>query len=480
MALKLDVRLPFGRYSATPWGRHVNEGAVEWPPSPWRIVRALASSWHINHPSIRQEQVTSALELLCAPPIYFLPRHVESTTRHYMPSMNDAAHKKKRETALALNPFVAVAPGSSIEIVWDTEVSGSQLATLTSLCNATTYLGRAESRVEIGVSTISEIPAGGLAHIDAGELGDSEYLDVLIPTVPLDWDALHTTTGRLHNNRRTVPDSTIWTAYRTPRTESPMARPSRQSAAPLTTVVQFAVSGRGRPLMAETALVTALLRRAATSRVSDHPALHGHTVSRGASKPPRTDDHRHAHYLAINDLASGNRIDRLVIWVPEGLSPVDVTGLSNLRTLFVPEYLQKRLGVRIDLALEHVGRSEVLDPRMTEFSKTWRTLTPFTTNRHRKKHETPEDFVDDVVRRALSHRQLPHESGEVEIRQILDTEVAGPLQARRIHRARSLGRDRQHTGFHVELNFASKVSGPLTLGSLSHFGLGTFVRGDDR
>ena len=42
----LQLSFPAGRFHATPWGRHVNEGAVEWPPSPWRIVRALIATWH--------------------------------------------------------------------------------------------------------------------------------------------------------------------------------------------------------------------------------------------------------------------------------------------------------------------------------------------------------------------------------------------------------------------------------------------------
>ncbi|HFQ89125.1 MAG TPA: type I-U CRISPR-associated protein Cas5/Cas6, partial [Desulfobulbus sp.] len=44
--LAIGFRFIAGRYHATPWGRHVNEAAVEWPPSPWRIVRALAATWH--------------------------------------------------------------------------------------------------------------------------------------------------------------------------------------------------------------------------------------------------------------------------------------------------------------------------------------------------------------------------------------------------------------------------------------------------
>ena|GEM_PF-6598726 len=41
--LALAFTFPGGRYHATLWNRHVNE---EWPPSPWRILRALIAVWH--------------------------------------------------------------------------------------------------------------------------------------------------------------------------------------------------------------------------------------------------------------------------------------------------------------------------------------------------------------------------------------------------------------------------------------------------
>ncbi|MDD4650430.1 MAG: type I-U CRISPR-associated protein Cas5/Cas6, partial [Desulfoplanes sp.] len=38
--LTVAFTFPGHSYHATPWGSHVNEGLVEWPPSPWRILRA--------------------------------------------------------------------------------------------------------------------------------------------------------------------------------------------------------------------------------------------------------------------------------------------------------------------------------------------------------------------------------------------------------------------------------------------------------
>ena len=45
MTLTITVHFDLGRYHATPWGRNVNEGTVEFPPSPWRVLRALYSVW---------------------------------------------------------------------------------------------------------------------------------------------------------------------------------------------------------------------------------------------------------------------------------------------------------------------------------------------------------------------------------------------------------------------------------------------------
>ena len=53
----LVVRFVLGRYHATPWGRHVNEGQVELPPSPWRLLRALYAVWKTRLPDLDEATV---------------------------------------------------------------------------------------------------------------------------------------------------------------------------------------------------------------------------------------------------------------------------------------------------------------------------------------------------------------------------------------------------------------------------------------
>jgi CRISPR-associated protein Csb2 len=147
-----------------------------------------------------------------------------------------------------------------------------------------------------------------------------------------------------------------------------------------------------------------------------------------------------------------------------------------MRSVFVPEFLSKRLGSSVDLALEYVGPAGGLDPRLVGPSRRWRSLTPVTSTRHRKRRESWDNYVEGIVRRELGHRGLPSEPDNVGVEIVPDAAVTPTaLRSSTVYRARTLGRDRQQAGSHVVVEFATPVSGPLAIGSLAHFGLGTLV-----
>src|SRR5438445_4158531 len=85
MPVIIRLRFPGGQYHATSWGRHVNEGVPEWPPSPWRLLRALVAVWRRTCPNISETQVRRILERLAHPPQFRLPPHNVAHTRHYVP-----------------------------------------------------------------------------------------------------------------------------------------------------------------------------------------------------------------------------------------------------------------------------------------------------------------------------------------------------------------------------------------------------------
>src|SRR5512135_1731571 len=84
----LAFRFPLGRYHANPWDRAVNEGATEWPPSPWRLLRALVATWHTRWPDLPAPVLDGLLDSLTDPPSYRTPATLPGHTRHYLPGLD--------------------------------------------------------------------------------------------------------------------------------------------------------------------------------------------------------------------------------------------------------------------------------------------------------------------------------------------------------------------------------------------------------
>lgn len=142
----LEIRFPTGRYHATPWGRHVNEGAIEWPPSPWRLCRALLAAGFNRRGWTEVPPTGRALleKLAAAPPRYLLPPASTGHTRHFLP-------KYKGEPTKVLDAFAQVGrdENACLGVEFPMELSAQEQALLDELLGAIGYLGRAESWAEL-------------------------------------------------------------------------------------------------------------------------------------------------------------------------------------------------------------------------------------------------------------------------------------------------------------------------------------------
>lgn len=151
----LIFRFPGRRYHATPWGHHVNEGLIEWPPSPWRLLRALlsvgytrlgwaagmAQPWQSRPPELAQSLL---LKLAGTLPHYVLPPAVGAHSRHYMPV---AYFKGDREhTTLVFDTWAQVDEGE-LAVQWPVALTAEETRLLGELAAHIGYLGRAESWV---------------------------------------------------------------------------------------------------------------------------------------------------------------------------------------------------------------------------------------------------------------------------------------------------------------------------------------------
>ena len=164
--LAIKYAFTTGRYHATQWGRHVNEGVPEWPPSPWRILRGIVATWRRTLPELPADRVLPILSALASEyPQFHLPPAATGHTRHYMP-YNEGSRER---TTLVIDAFVAVRAGEALFAVWpNVELDPAQRADLSAILGNMPYLGRAESWVEASLE--SEPPGINAYALESGAL----------------------------------------------------------------------------------------------------------------------------------------------------------------------------------------------------------------------------------------------------------------------------------------------------------------------
>jgi CRISPR-associated protein Csb2 len=460
----LAIRFDLGRYHANPWGSHVNDAAVEWPPSPWRILRALyaAARTNVGLAELRPA-IDRGLQKLAdaGPPVFELPPARAGHTRHYMP---DASYSAERagDTSKVLDGFLAVDCSAELRAWWDVALDAETTDALAAAARSLGYLGRSESvctaRLEARghPEQVSAAPVADL--VDAGE--EAELVDLLChePGQPL--ETLGVSVTELRKRRRLQPVGSRRVTYAVTAPSGPESPLPRRPTRSGPTIALLRLTGSQRPGLTEAVAVGQALRASLQSlygRRTDgavSPVLSGRAGDR-----PRNDQHRHAHYLALPD-HHGRRIDRLVVWAPEAFGAEEVASLGEIMYLTMH-------GVpgRMPVALAALSTAETLRlPELLGRAPAWRSLTPFGLVRHPKRRRgVLIDSPEDQVRRELELRGMP-------------APEAIRLERGSWHRFRSskagTSRLERASVFGVRLRFAEPVPGPIALGAFSHFGLG--------
>ncbi len=193
------VRFPAGRYHATPPDHHVNEGQVEWPPSPWRLLRALLAAgyntldweagldtpWASRPPALTRDLI---LKLSASLPSYWLPEGLSTHSRHYMPLAS--LDRGRERTSLVFDTWARL-DDATLAVIWDLVLTTDESALLAELVARLGYLGRSESWIEARLATPDdEIPVPNcVAEQDLAPPGTGwEQVAVLAPQAPTDYD----------------------------------------------------------------------------------------------------------------------------------------------------------------------------------------------------------------------------------------------------------------------------------------------------
>jgi CRISPR-associated protein Csb2 len=469
MGTVVSVRFPLGHYHATPWDRNVNEGAVEWPPSPWRILRALVSTWYNRWPELPAPVLDDLLQALGEPPAYRTAPGRPGHTRHYLPNL---AHRSgfSSNTDKALDPFLSLSREAEAHLLirWEADLTGEQREVLGKLVELVPYLGRAEAVCEMNLLD-GDVPPDDTWWRPGGR-GD-ETVRLLAPTTPVSRPVLELSTVTVRKGRRTMPPDTRWVTY---ARQVPSQKPPRPGRRQPSTVeaIRFGIQAAAPFRATHGVLLADIMHRAVTKRLDGgRPELLGHG---GAAT-----DHQHAHWVPLpTGPDRGATIEGLLVWAPVGIQPEEVAAIIETR------WLSGRRGggdgtdgyelkgfPKTTLLLQSVGPVEQVAPELCGPSRTWRSLTPYLPVRHYKRSRgTYEQFLAEDVRRELAYRNLP---AGVEVVRVPYQD--GWAMAFRRYRAGEQLTKHARAGYGLRLTFAEPQAGPVMLGQLSHFGFGVFI-----
>lgn len=391
----LFLHFPSRRYHATPWGHHVNEGQIEWPPSPWRLLRALIATGYatLQWPGDGPPPVACSLieKLAGVLPRYRLPPGAGAHSRHYMPL---AKFKNGREdTTLVFDTWAQVDDGT-LAVTWDATLSGEETRLLSELAERLGYLGRSESWVLARLAQPDEslpgdddcFPCDGeqapgreweqvplMAPLSVERYGrwrqtaiDAE--SAKLPTVdtakkkltkeekkvleqrrklegsyPPDLIAcLQTTTGWLHQLGWSQPPGServfYWRRTNALEVGAPKVRRKTFSAPPVEAMLLSMASASGNdhalPSVIRTLPQAELLHRALIKTASRNGDVPGKVLT-GCDElgKPLTEPHRHAHLLPL-DLDDDGHLEHILIWAPMRLDASAQAAIRAVRTTF--------------------------------------------------------------------------------------------------------------------------------------------------
>ncbi len=454
----LVLTFPLGRYHATPWDRHVNEGAVELPPSPWRLLRMLYAVWQTRCPEIPESVVHQLLSDLAAPPTFYVPAHNISHSRHYYP---DA----KAGTDRTLDAFALFGTEDQLAAQWSVELHADQRNALRRIAESIPYFGRADS-ICTGEIDPGWEPAGHAVWkpLDVAERVDDyhEVNSVLSPEIPLIVETLLHSPAEVRRRGLRFPVGSRLVAYGLESSAEAVLTAAAPRLARTVTTIRFDLLQPALPPDTDAVVYTDLLRQAAIKQLGENQE--GTMLGGKTSDNAPMQGGMHAHYLPV---FRDRRLTGLVVWIPGVAPDKELSALCDIRAL----YDYKR---RVQVRVSGVGSVEQVAPEFIGPARTWRAVTPFTPARYPKKNRDEwRRFVVNEIQRELELRGRER-ADDVQF-------VGGPWTAFVRHRpsARMRGDKRQGQAHlpaeFLRLRFTQPTRGPLTLGWLSHFGLGLFL-----
>ncbi len=491
--LTIEMIFPTGRFHATAWGRHVNEGAPEWPPSPYRLIRAIYDAWKRKRPEWPEERVEPLLRAMASSsPRFCLPPASLSHTRSFLSENTMSVADRK----LVFDGFVVLSPHSSVLIAWpEVRLESGAAADLNELLRLINFFGRSESWVKARVlSSIADVQWNCFL---ASEAPEGQAFEIVRVACAVSADAyasmpyeVETISGKGKQRKReitTLPwiQALAWST--TDLLASLRSDPPAFQSLPYVRPVHCFEITPTRSLATRGSNINAVLyaleskvlpQATATLEIAERVraklmGIHKRIIGNErlvSSKFSGKDDagnpltgHRHIYILPFDKDKDG-RLDHLLVYCSEAFDQLEIAALDKMNSLWQPDGRPD-----IHCLLLILGLSEDFFGESTRVT----SATPFVPPRHyRKGRGEFGGWLIEQVYLECSYHHLPPPSKVTMLPELL---LAGGRHFRWLEFRRNRKGDDPQIGYGFEIEFSEPVIAPFALGYGCHFGLGLFL-----
>lgn len=464
--LTLEFKFITGRYHATQWGRNVNEGLVDWPPSPWRILRAIISAWKL-YTKLEDEKVVPILEKMCKSDVTFhIPNAVQSHTRHYMPYANNKTEK-------IIDSFIMMDKEQSLHVKWNMlNLNNDEKEILKTITRQIRYIGRAESWCQINLHKEKITPNCIPLKYDENT-SNKEIIDIMVPTSDATLADLCIETSHMYKERTSHPKGSKTIQYLRPH-DCLTKIDSHSEYSSNIEVVRYIIAEKIPPDVTQTITIGDSIKRAAMSiygRQNDNGV--SETLSgKNANREKLERGHTHAYYIPTDENLDG-KIDHVTIIAKKQFTKKEMFALGKIRTI---RYGQSSL----DLIYEANGKIEDFNKvSLLHTSKKWESFTPYVLNRHMKlRGPKGNKIIIDGPAEQLKKEIQKRFGDDIKIKNLTITDSQSLMKSGR--KPIQFKRWRKHKlpgfgAYKVKIEFESIMQGPLLFGHGAHYGLGMFV-----
>lgn len=500
MQIVIRQEFPLGRYHATLWRVNTfDDPHGEWPPSPWRLVRAVTARGYQFMREVEQEPSLVLLDrlqsALCKSSYAFnLPASARkgSPIRQYQPAEFGWNPKAKAKAgtrgygaSLVQDNYWCVPPEAPVWWFIEGDEWTDELRALLDQClQRMAYFGRAETLTRIRIAgTSDDIPA---PNCTLSENRTAGAVPVLSPLSDATRDDIERTTDNPEAVKRAVPPGAQW-LYAV-RPQRPTSRERRRVPEPQTDchLLQFAIGWNVAPNPNAVVRLTSRFRgavlrellRLKTGDVSATWTRVGGSVRDMVADMTGKD--------AKGEMLKGHVHTEFFAWCSDGSPPTRLLVWRGSRAFDADEHEAILLAAARDVSWAAAGsdsdewkvRLLPLDRAVpppqgfdAEPSTVWESVTPYVPPRHHLRGSKPREgeSIAAQIRRELQHRGT---------QQTVEVELDGPPKWVSVHVPRREAGKRAFVGDRrgqaVILRFSAPVTGPIRLGHSSSFGLGLF------